>query len=481
MIFSSHLFLFYFLPLALLLNYTLPFRYLSLMLTIVSYVFYGWANPPWVLLMLISSYVDYFCGLGLVRWSGLPAPRGAELPILDRDTPRNTTQKTLLATSIISNLTILALFKYYDFGASSIAALAKTVGIDLPLPMLHILLPAGVSFYTFQSMSYAIDVYRGDARALRNPIDFQCFVANFPHLIAGPIVRYQTMDQQLRARTFTYEKFARGVTFFAIGMSKKILLANPMGYVADHVFAAPAVHCVDAWYGVISYAFQIYFDFSGYSDMAVGLGLMFGFLFVRNFDAPYSSASVTEFWRRWHISLSTWLRDYLYVPLGGNRLGRRRTYVNLMTVMLFGGLWHGASWNFVVWGGMHGTALAVERAMRGRSGRVPRFAAVALTFGFTSVAWVFFRAETLPAALRMIASLFGAGTASSTFLRTIVITPYHAMMFVICAIVVWLAPETWTFTQTLTPRRAFTVLAMFAISVAVMWTQIENPFLYFRF
>src|SRR5208283_2031867 len=262
--------------------------------------------------------------------------------------------------------------------------------------LLHIALPAGVSFYTFVSMSYAIDVYRGDARPLKNPIDFQFFVALFPHLIAGPIIRYQTVAEQIRHRTFTYEKFARGVALFSLGMGKKILLANPMAHIADNLFNAGGLQWYDAWFGVIGYAFQIYFDFSAYSDMAVGLGLMIGFYFMKNFDDPYLAESITDFWHRWHISLSTWLRDYLYVPLGGNRKGEARTIVNLMTVMLIGGLWHGASWNFVIWGAIQGTMLIVERR-RGKESpyrRLPVYMRIAFTFLITCVSWVFFRAET---------------------------------------------------------------------------------------
>ena len=224
-------------------------------------------------------------------------------------------------------------------------------------------LPLGISFYTFESMSYVIDVYRGQARAIRNIVDFAAFVSMFPQLVAGPIIRFSEIADQIRSRTHTITKFSRGVAFLSLGMAKKVLLANPCGKVADLAFESGSLTLLDAWYGVLAYAFQIYFDFSGYSDMAIGLGLMMGFVFAKNFDAPYTSQSITEFWRRWHISLSTCLRDYLYVPLGGNRKGRLRTYVNLMAVMLIGGLWHGTSWTFLVWGGIHGALLAFERML----------------------------------------------------------------------------------------------------------------------
>jgi alginate O-acetyltransferase complex protein AlgI len=353
------------------------------------------------------------------------------------------------------------------------------------LQLLHVALPIGISFYTFQSMSYAIDVYRGEARPLRNPVDFACFVALFPHQLAGPIIRYRSIAGQFRSRTLTVEKFARGVAFFSSGMSKKILLANPMAHIADHAFAAGQLHWYDAWYGVIGYAFQIYFDFSGYSDMAVGMALMLGFLFTKNFDDPYRAVSITDFWRRWHIALSTWLRDYLYVPLGGNRRGPVSTYANLMTVMLLGGLWHGASWNFVIWGGIHGGMLAAERA-RGKNSfydRLPSALRVLVTFLVVCFSWVFFRAETLSGARKFIASMLGMAPVvpATEVVAGAIYTPYHLLMFLVCAIVVWTAPQTWTFSQRLTPAKACVCLGLLSTSVIFMWTQTVNPFLYFQF
>jgi alginate O-acetyltransferase complex protein AlgI len=307
MVFSSHVFLFFFLPVVLACNTLLPFRSLSAVLTVLSYLFYGWANPVWILLMLASSYVDYFCGLGLVHFGG-HSLSGADLPFLPKGEPRNRRQRLCLVTSLVSNLGILAFFKYYDFGVTNLEAAAAGLGLGpLGLPVLNVALPVGVSFYTFQSMSYAIDVYRGAARPLKNPVDFQLFVALFPQLIAGPIVRYQTVAEQIRHRTFNVDRFARGVAFFSLGLGKKTLLANPMGHVADAAFNAGSLVWYDAWYGIVAYAFQIYFDFSGYSDMAVGLGLMLGFAFMKSFDDPtWPRASPTS--AAGNISLSTWLR-----------------------------------------------------------------------------------------------------------------------------------------------------------------------------
>ena len=351
MVFSSYLFLFYFLPLALLAYYAAPTRLRHLILTIFSYLFYGWANPLFLVLLLTSTTIDFVAGLIIARQrelSGGPNRRA----------------RIALAVSLTGNLLILGFFKYFNFGVDSFDSVVSGIGLPaLQLDVaLKVTLPLGISFYTFESMSYAIDVYRGDARAVRSFVDFACYTSMFPQLVAGPIIRFSEIADQMRSRTHTITKFARGVTFLSLGLAKKVLLANPCGKVADLAFEAGSLNPIDAWYGVTAYAFQIYFDFSGYSDMAIGLGLMIGFVFAKNFDDPYLSHSITDFWRRWHISLSTWLRDYLYVPLGGSRQGRARTYINLFIVMLLGGLWHGAAWNFVIWGAIHGAFLAVERA-----------------------------------------------------------------------------------------------------------------------
>jgi len=485
MVFSSHLFIFYFLPLVLLLNYTLPFRFLSLMLVVLSYCFYGWMNPKWILLMFTSSFIDYFCGLVLVRYSGLPMD-GPQLPLLPKGEPRNRVQKAALALSMISNLGILGFFKYFDFGIANLNAVLTALGLgQSSVQALHIALPIGISFYTFQSMSYAIDVYRGDARPLRNPIDFACFVAVFPHQLAGPIIRYWSIADQFRARSLTYAKFARGSAFFCIGLSKKIILANSMAHVADTAFYATSLNAPAAWYGVIAYAFQIYFDFSGYSDMAVGMALMLGFLFTKNFNDPYRAVSITDFWRRWHIALSTWLRDYLYRSLGGNRINEQRTYVNLMVVMLIGGLWHGASWNFVIWGGLHGGMLAIERAQGQQSlyHRIPHALRVTVTFVIVCTTWVFFRAATFEDTWRYLKSMWGVAAVApgSEVIGASLFAPYHLLMFALCAIVVWAAPQTWNFTQRLSLSKAGLCLTMLALSVMLMWTQAVNPFLYFQF
>ena len=485
MVFSSHLFVYYFLPLALVVYYLLPRRARHLGLTVLSYLFYGWANPAFMVLMAFSTVVDYFCGLSIA--GGLGRGWGQPLERLPKGTPRSRGQRWAVAVSVVSNLALLGFFKYFNFAVDSYNALLAALGLgDLQLDsVLRIALPLGISFYTFQSMSYSIDVYRGDARALRNPIDFACYVSMFPQLVAGPIIRFSEIDDQLRRRTLTLEKFTRGVAFFSLGMAKKVLLANPCGKVADTVFDAGSALALDAWYGVVAYAFQIYFDFSGYSDMAIGLGLMLGFVFPKNFDSPYKSGSITEFWRRWHQSLSTWLRDYLYIPLGGSRLGERRTYLNLAVVMLLGGLWHGAAWNFVVWGGLHGVLLASERARgkRGLFAGLPKPVAVGGTFLLVLLTWVFFRADNLGRAVAYLGDMFSLGSpqAGAALVGGVIYQPYYLLTLLLAAVIAFRAPQTWDWTRSLPAWKTATCVGLFWIALVALTTQEFNPFIYFIF
>ncbi len=471
MVFSSHLFVYYFLPAALAVYYALPPRARQLWLSLASYAFYGWANPAFMALMLFSTAIDFGCGRKL--GATLPAAHGG--------------RRFWVGVSVVSNLSLLGFFKYFNFAVDSYSALLGALGLSAlhPDAVLRIALPLGISFYTFQSMSYSLDIYRGRSRPLESFLDFACYVSLFPQLVAGPIIRYSEIADQLRERSHTPEKFARGVAFFSLGLAKKVLLANPCGFVADAAFDAAGLRTLDAWTGVLAYAFQIYFDFSGYSDMAIGLGLMFGFVFPKNFDSPYRAESITDFWRRWHISLSSWLRDYLYLPLGGSRLGVWRTYLNLGIVMLLGGLWHGAAWNFVVWGGWHGAWLALERARGKRSpyGRLPRPARVALTFAGVLVGWVFFRAPDLPAAGRYLAAMGGLGEApaAAALVGGLLYTPYALLSLSVAASVTWLAPQTWDWTRRLTLPRAGLVLGCLALALVAMASQGYNPFIYFIF
>ncbi len=486
MVFSSHLFIFYFLTAVFILYYALPFRWRNLLLTVVSYIFYGWANPLFMVLMFVSTTIDYFCGLALAgqfdraAWS-------RPVPTIQRLAPRSRVQRTALVISLCSNLALLGFFKYFNLAASSFDGLVSWLGLPgLRLDLaFKVTLPMGISFYTFQAMSYAIDVYRGDARAIRSYVDYACFVSMFPQLVAGPIIRFQDVADQMQTRTHTAEKFARGVAFFALGLAKKILIANPCGKVADTVFNAASVTTFDSWYGVIAYAWQIYFDFSGYSDMAIGMGLMLGFVFAKNFDSPYISESVTEFWQRWHLSLSTWLRDNLYIPLGGNRLSNRRTYFNLAVVMLLGGLWHGAAWNFVIWGGIHGGLLAFERFFGKRTlyYALPRPFRIGFTFLIVLFTWVFFRGGELSNCLRYCGTMLGLVSPEdgAMLIRGIIYKPYYLVTFFAAGAVVWLSPQTWDWTKTITWPKAILVLLALWLSIVVLTTQAYNPFIYFIF
>ena len=415
--------------------------------------------------MFASTLIDWTCGRVI---------SGSE---------RQHIRKLAVTVSICSNLSLLGFFKYFNFGIANVNAIINWLGLPIWESVLHVTLPLGISFYTFQSMSYTIDVYRGDAKAIRNFIDFACYVSMFPQLVAGPIVRFSEVADQLRHRAHTLQKFARGIAFFSLGMAKKVLIANPCGKCADTVFGAGVVGTLDAWYGVLAYAFQIYFDFSGYSDMAIGLGLMLGFTFAKNFDSPYRAESITEFWRRWHISLSSWLQDYLYIPLGGNRRGAARTYINLALVMLLGGLWHGASWNFVIWGGIHGGMLALER----RQGKtsfytlLPKPLRIITTFLLVLIAWVFFRISELPDAVVYLQCMFSKVQPNTDLIAGILYQPYYLWVMCVAGVVIWCFPQTWDWTQRLTPLKVGICITLFGLSLAVLATQAYNPFIYFIF
>ena len=464
MVFSSHLFIYYFLPFSLGLYYLLPRSAKHYGLTLCSYLFYGWANPKFVLLMLASTVIDYICGRVIAT---------------DRH------RQLAVTVSVCTNLSLLGFFKYFNFAIGNYNAVASLIGLPILRDVLNVTLPLGISFYTFQSMSYTIDVYRGQAKPISNFIDFACYVSMFPQLVAGPIVRFSRVAEQLQHRTHTLDKLTQGIAFFSVGLSKKILLANPCGKIADTVFDAGTVAVLDAWYGIVAYAFQIYFDFSGYSDMAIGLGLMLGFTFPKNFDSPYRSASITEFWRRWHISLSSWLRDYLYIPLGGNRKGQARTYINLAIVMLLGGLWHGASWNFVIWGGIHGGMLALER-MRGKSSfyqQWPNAIRVGLTFLLVLITWVFFRSANLSRAVTLLGCMVGLVSVppGHYLIGGLIYQPYYLLSISMAALVTCLRRSTWGWVQNLSVPKMVACLILLWISLVFLETQSYNPFIYFIF
>jgi len=391
MVFASQLFLFAFLPVVLLLYYALGKRLRTVVLVLASYAFYAWGAPSFLPILIAGTLVDCLIA-----------------PVIAR-TQHPGTKKALLAGAVAVNLGLLGYFKYAQFLVSSCWWVLRWTGISwTSAPVLGIALPIGISFFTFHKLSYLVDVYRGTVQPARGFGRFALYVALFPQLIAGPIVRYHEIADQLVARSHTLDKFAAGITRFAYGLAKKVLIANVLGKAADALFAHPASALGTSWCWVaaVCYTFQIYFDFSGYSDMAIGLGRMFGFILPENFNQPYASRSITEFWRRWHMSLSRWFKDYLYISLGGNRISPARTYVNLWVVFFLCGLWHGASWTFVIWGCYHGLLLVAERSfLLGRLQRLPGIITVPLTFLLVLVGWVFFRSATVGQAFSMLQTM----------------------------------------------------------------------------
>jgi len=468
MVFTTHIFLFYFLPLFLLVYFNLPYRWRNLCITVASYLFYGWWQPWFVCLMMFTTVMDFIWG-----------------KVITRPGATRVQQRMAVLACVATNLSFLGFFKYYMFAADTLNQVLTMAGAE-PFRVLVVVLPIGISFYTFHSLTYVIDLYRGHATPAKSFTDFSSFVALFPDLVAGPIIRYKTLAAQLAFRESTVRRFASGVCIFILGFTKKILLANPCGHVADAVFNAGSPCALDAWVGALAYTFQIYFDFCGYSDMAVGLGRMLGFEFLKNFDAPYRAESITDLWRRWHISLSSVLRDYLYFPLGGNQKGPARTYVNLAVVMLLGGLWHGAKWNFIAWGAYHGLFLCYER-WRGKQSlyhKLPPNLRIAATFLLMLFSWVLFRADNLTASAHYFGAMFGLApvAGASALLAADIYSPLNLVVMTLCAVFVFqrvqahewsLKPQTWT--------RPVLLLPLFVFSVLVMFSQAFNPFLYFQF
>ena len=393
MLFSSLVFLFTFLPITLLVYYLVPRKVKNVVLLIASLIFYAWGEPVYIFLMLISILFNYFCGMDIALKAG-----------------RKSQVRSLIFT-IVVNLFILGFFKYYGFIVTNLNAI-----LPFYIPYRKLELPIGISFYTFQTLSYIIDVYRGNVDVQVNLIDFGTYVTMFPQLIAGPIVQYADVERQLRERKESLTKFGYGAWFFVMGLAKKVLLANTIGSIYENIAAMDGMSVVTAWLGCLAYTFQIYFDFSGYSDMAVGLGKMFGFEFMQNFNYPYISKSVTEFWRRWHISLGSWFREYVYIPLGGNRKGIVRKVMNNMIVFLVCGMWHGAGLNYIAWGLIHGFYTSMEAVKKdrnkktgkmvpGKKGKCVFFLQAAGVFLLAAFAWIFFRAGSASAALRYLSGI----------------------------------------------------------------------------
>lgn len=463
MVFSSTIFLCVYLPAVLGLYYICPEKLKNGFLLFASLVFYAWGEPVYVLLMVFSIAVNYVFGL-----------------LMEKKAEK---KKLWLIISVIIDLGLLCLFKYTDFIIENING-AFDAGLDL----LKLALPIGISFYTFQAMSYTIDVYRGKVRAQRNIVDFGMYIAMFPQLIAGPIVRYTDVEAQLKNRRVSAEDFTDGISRFIVGLGKKVLLANQIGALWSEVYALGGnTSALMAWIGAFAFSFQIYFDFSGYSDMAIGLGKMFGFRFPENFRYPYEADSITDFWRRWHITLSTWFKEYLYIPLGGNRRGLKRQALNLLIVWALTGLWHGAGWNFLMWGLYYFVILFIEKLFLLRwLDKVPKFVRHIYALVLIVIGWVIFACDDVSVLLPYLGSLFGAngaiGGMDVYYLAT------RAVLFVIlCAASTHFPKAVCTLAgEKLGEKSAFTLravflLALLALSFAFLIGDSYNPFLYFRF
>lgn len=466
MVFSSTIFLCVYLPLVLLGYYICPKKGKNLFLLIVSLIFYAWGEPKYVFLMIFSILVNYVFGL-----------------LMDKHRENKKRLKLMLVISVIIDLGLLSVFKYTDFIITNINSVFGA-GFDL----LNIALPIGISFYTFQAMSYTIDVYRDDVRVQRNLIDFGMYIAMFPQLIAGPIVRYSDVQDQLAERNVTTADFSEGIMRFVVGLGKKVLLANQMGAVWTQIYALGGdISALMAWTGAAAYTFQIYFDFSGYSDMAIGLGRMFGFKFPENFRYPYESVSITDFWRRWHITLSTWFKEYLYIPLGGNRRGLARQALNLLIVWTLTGFWHGAGWNFVMWGLYYFAILFIEKLFLLKAlDKLPRLFRHAYALLLIVIGWVIFASDDVSVMLPYLGSMFGANGALGGMDVYTLLT--RAALMVICCVASTELPRRLFVTAAgkMNEKAAFTVksvltLALLALSVVFLIGDSYNPFLYFRF
>ncbi|MDE7055154.1 MAG: MBOAT family protein [Oscillospiraceae bacterium] len=461
MIFSSLPFLFFYLMAVLAVYKVSPLKLRNLILLLVSLFFYGWGEPVYILIMFLSIAVDYVHGMLVERW---------------RDDGRKA--RRAVASSVFFNLAILVFFKYWDFIAANVNAFT-----GLGLPVLGLPLPIGISFYTFQTMSYTIDVYRRDAPVQKNVVTFGAYVTLFPQLIAGPIVRYKSVAEQLEGRREDLEKFVSGIRRFSVGAAKKVLLANAIGQLWDQSLAAGSLSAAGAWMGLAAYAFQIYFDFSGYSDMAIGLGRMLGFEFLENFNYPYISKSVVEFWKRWHISLTTWFREYVYFPLGGNRVSKAKWIRNILTVWLLTGIWHGAGWNFLLWGLYYGLWMLAERLFLGKYlEKLPDVLRHAYTMLIVLIGWALFAVEDMGRLGAYFRSLFGGGGLYApvdgyrlrTYLPTLVILAIGSTP---------LMKRVW---DKLGERgqaalQPVLVLAALVLCTASLVDAGYNPFLYFRF
>ena len=467
MVFSSLYFLFLYLPIVLFLYYITPLKWRNLLLLLANLIFYAWGEPVYILIMFVSIAIDYTHGMLVEANKRKGNDRGARMAV---------------ASSVIFNLALLFFFKYWDFIAGSLEAIGLTF-----MPKLGLSLPIGISFYTFQTMSYTIDVYRGDAKVQRNIVNFGTFVTLFPQLIAGPIIKYKDLGEQIDDHKHSPEMFASGVQVFVVGLAKKVLLANNLGMLWDVYKALPTgqLTVAGAWLGVLAFAFQLYFDFSGYSDMAVGLGRMLGFEFMRNFNYPYISKSITEFWRRWHISLGTWFREYLYIPLGGNRVSKGRLFFNLLIVWAATGIWHGASWNFLIWGLYFAALLILEKAFLGKVlQKLPAALCHLYTLFFVLVSWAIFAVEDFGQLGAYLKAMFGMAEGGLTNDNVWYYFSSYLPMLIIGAVASTpLAVKVWNKLPEKAVKLVLPVLLLIGLifSTAYLVDATYNPFLYFRF
>jgi alginate O-acetyltransferase complex protein AlgI len=468
LVFSSLIFLFMFLPITLIIYYICPRKFKNLVILIMSLIFYAWGEPIYIFLMIGSILIDYIGGLMIEATKG------------DKEKRR-----FIFITVIVLNLSSLFFFKYYGFLIDNINAILGT-----NLHIRNLPLPLGISFYTFQLVSYVADVYMGKVVAQKNIINFGAYITMFPQLVAGPIVQYSDVENQLNNRNESIEKFGEGVERFIGGIGKKVLIANNIGIIWTSIKGIPleGLSILSAWIGIIAFTLQIYFDFSGYSDMAIGLGKMFGFDFLENFKHPYMARSISEFWRRWHISLGSWFRDYIYIPLGGNRRGIAVQFRNLLIVWFATGLWHGASWNFVIWGLYFGIFIFLEKLFLGKVlERIPSAIAHIYTLVLVIISWIFFDMARVKDALNYIKVMFGIG--ENIFIDNMARYTLKTNLIILIIAILCSTPLIRNlimyFKNKYKLKGVFIVIAMnmlvLIISTAYLVSESYNPFLYFRF
>ena len=468
MVFSSLVFMFVYLPVVLLVYYVSPVKWRNLVLFLVNMVFYGWGEPVYLFLMMFSIIVDYLLGIGIEKF---------------RD--RKIIAKSFVISSVVWNIGLLFFFKYFDFLLQSL----QSMGLFQRISPLGLSLPIGISFYTFQKLSYTVDVYRGESKGQKNFIDFSVFVTLFPQLIAGPILQYKDLADQLKERSVNLTKMRYGIRIFTVGLCKKVLLANSIGKLWDdyRMMELSELSVLGAWLGLLAFCFQIYFDFSGYSDMAVGLGKMLGFEFGGNFNYPYISRSITDFWRRWHISLSSWFRDYVYIPLGGNRKGKTRWMINLLIVWAATGIWHGASFNFLLWGLYYALLLMIEKLWLLKKLEGLKKGAVVFSHGyalfFIVLGWGIFAIPDATAGIGYLGALFGASGVLKVSGDLFRIVNYGPLFIIL---ILASLPTFAKLFGKLSPKvrnvaEPVLILCGLLLSTAYLVDSTYNPFLYFRF